>query len=278
MSLSSMAMTIPGFCDLLGFRTKRGALSFYDLSDLHLPNARRTDNRFNEQKIKKILSGKTCRRPGKCWRARNPRGLPTPRNPMLAGMSVVKRLPVARNPEFLPPAAPGPGGPHLPAGPEPRQYFVPGVPATEAFVPFQVPEHAHTPPRVQFELLAQGQQPFVYMPPGTVERPAITRALYELLASGYGMATPAAWEDLLAAVGQSAKLFVIDGYGERWEVRDVLFDYGGETGELILRHLGRRSREGDFVVDLQEAYGRMLPVVVYKPPRSRANAPRGSFY
>jgi hypothetical protein len=45
-------------------------------------------------------------------------------------------------------------------------------------------------------------------------------------------------------------------------VLEVVFHYGGESGDLRLRHIGRK---GERLVGIHEAYGRMAPIVAYKP-------------
>lgn len=121
------------------------------------------------------------------------------------------------------------------------------------------------PPRVSWDLmLSPKTQQFVYLPDGVQENTRITTTLGGLLTRS-GIASANAWEDLLAACGTRARLFVIDRWGERYEVREVLFDYGGETGRLVVRHVGARGRQGDLEIDIHKAVGYMLPVVVYKP-------------
>lgn len=139
--------------------------------------------------------------------------------------------------------------------------------------PLQTPAPAGltTPPRgLDFMALAHGEQPTIYLTEGAREKPEITRAMHHLATAHplAGVANPDAWEDLLAAAGRSATVYVVDRAGERWGVMEVLWDPGGETGQLRLRHLGPRSRGGQsLLVDLQEAFGYMIPVVVYKSPR-----------
>lgn len=149
----------------------------------------------------------------------------------------------------------------------------PLLPATaEAFLPMPAPKTMTTPPRgLVFSDLASGEAPLIYQPEGTYEKPAITEALQSMLTVGpvMGITNPNTWEDLLAAAGAgTADVFVVDRRGERYKVIDVLFDFGGETGELRLRHLGRRSRQGDLYVDLERAFGYMIPIVVYKSRQS----------
>lgn len=163
----------------------------------------------------------------------------------------------------------------------------PLLPASaEAFLPMPAPKTMTTPPRgLVFADLASGEAPLIYQPEGTYEKPAITQALQSMLTVGpvMGITNPNTWEDLLAAAGAgTADVFVVDRRGERYKVIDVLFDFGGESGELRLRHLGRRSRQGDLYVDLERAFGYMIPIVVYKsrqsfrknPPYFRVRSPR----
>lgn len=140
-----------------------------------------------------------------------------------------------------------------------------------AFPQEKLPKNEWRAPRVSFDLQLSGRAPFIYMPEGTYEHPPVTRALGKVL-TRRGMADPQAWEDLLAACGTRARVFLNDRRGERWELRGIDIDYGGETGKLIVRHLGPRSREGDIGIDLHRAYGHFLPVVVYKPGGGLAKA------
>lgn len=137
----------------------------------------------------------------------------------------------------------------------------------------KLPTHEWRPPRVSWDLMLSGRAPFVYLPEGVSERPKITEKLAALL-TRRGIADVNAWEDLHAACGTGARLWVVDRSGERWEVLGVDFDYGSETGRLRVRHLGPRSREGELLIDIHQAFGRMLPVVVYKPTRRNALDPR----
>jgi GNAT superfamily N-acetyltransferase len=130
------------------------------------------------------------------------------------------------------------------------------------------------PRRLSFQLLATGGAPLVYLPGRVVEKPQASRALGALLTRHPfegGLATPAAWEDLLAAVGIDGQVFVVDRGGDRWEVRGVQFDPGGFSGQLRVRHQGRKARRGDMLIDLQDAYGYMIPIVVYKDFRYERN-------
>lgn len=147
--------------------------------------------------------------------------------------------------------------PDLPQPVPPEQRYLP------ALRPEPLPRGEWRPPRATFELAASGRFPLAYMPEGTYEKPGLAAAHAQLLTPA-GLASPAAWYNLLAAAGHSANVFLIDRHGERWQLIDVLFDYGGETGQLKLRHVGARSREGDRLVDIRMAYGHAIPVVVYK--------------
>ena len=104
-----------------------------------------------------------------------------------------------------------------------------------------------------------------------VAKPNVARDMTKLMTRS-GLANPQHWYDLFASCGVSASLYVMDGHGERYKVLDVEIDPGGETGELVLQHLGRRSRHGSMRVDIQDGYGKMLPFVVYKQQNFRRNA------
>lgn len=147
--------------------------------------------------------------------------------------------------------------PDLPQHIPPEQRFLP------ALRPEPLPRGEWKPPQSTFELAASGRLPLVYMPEGTYEKPGLVTAHARLLTPA-GLASPTAWYDLLAAAGHSANVFLIDRYGERWRLIDVLLDYGHETGQLQLRHVGARSRGGDRYVDVSAAYGHAIPIVVYK--------------
>jgi hypothetical protein len=142
------------------------------------------------------------------------------------------------------------------------------------FLPARIQARGEPPRRHSFELMAQGEAPLVYIPHGaiTTRLPEITSALGAILSrhpEEGGLATPDAWENLAAAVGVSAaKLYVVDRNGERWRVLRVNWDPGGYTGEIEVQHQGRHSRGGrTHWLDLQQFYGQMLPVVIFKGRR-----------
>jgi hypothetical protein len=95
-------------------------------------------------------------------------------------------------------------------------------------------------------------------------KPRVVESLAKLI-TVHGLADINAWYDLDAFLGNSADLYVMDRYGERYKVVDVLHDPGGETGELVLMHLGRKSRGGKrLYIDIWDAYKKMIPFVVYR--------------
>lgn len=123
------------------------------------------------------------------------------------------------------------------------------------------------PPRTHFDLIARGKAPLVYLPEGRALREDVAKAL-EAMLTGRAIADPNAWERLyLMAKRADADLFVVDRQGERWHVRDVLIDFGGETGQLALIHVGARSRSGEKLVDVMKGFGFMVPVVVFRAPK-----------
>jgi len=137
-----------------------------------------------------------------------------------------------------------------------------------------LPAHEWKPPRISFELLLSGKSSFIYVPERVDQTPSFAEKHAKILTSlknlltKRGIADVHKWYDLLVnANAASAKLYVIDTNSERWEVIDVIFDYGQETGQLIVRHLGPRSREGEILIDIHRAYSFMLPMVVYSPLR-----------
>jgi hypothetical protein len=121
--------------------------------------------------------------------------------------------------------------------------------------------------------MAAGRAPLVFLPAGhsPTSLALVTDRLGAMLgrpARDGGLADPNAWENLLAAVGTDAKVYAVDRNGERWEVLRVNWDPGGFTGEINVRHQGRHSRGGrTHWLDLEQFYGQMLPVVVYKGRR-----------
>ena len=154
---------------------------------------------------------------------------------------------------------------------DPRQQLLfPRRPNPEPAKHLPAPVHAALPRRSSFELLVTGRAPLVYLPDGVDEVPQARAAMLSLLTKPPlegGLATPDAWEDLLATLGRRARVFVVTRDGERWEVLDVEFDPGGYTGQLRVRHQGRLARAGERLVDLQDAYGYMIPIVEYRPVR-----------
>lgn len=132
------------------------------------------------------------------------------------------------------------------------------------------PTASGVPPRATRDVISSGKVPLIYMPPSAYERPTITNALRRMYEDPRRMASPDAWEDLLATAGTVANVYVFDRHGERYRVEHVRFYPGGESGELEIVHIGRRGR---LRVDLHDAFGYMLPVVAYKP--TRLNPPSG---
>jgi hypothetical protein len=273
-----MLKEILAFTDVQGFRAT-GELEFDVLRDKLIPEARAGhlpwsepsagETRYVLGKLEKLLKRvKHKRKPrSRAWkykRACNPPTVFAPekragviRDPLISGFSMRT---AKRNPE----------GEHLPDLPPPAGPFLPApLPTTREG------QHQAPPENVSFELLATGQAPLVYAPPGVQVKPQVYRALHGLLAPGAGkpqLQSAARWEDLHAALGApwGDKLFVVDLNNERWEVVKVHWDYMSDTGELELRHLGAKSRGGrTHFADLSAAYGRMIPVVALKPLRRR---------
>ena len=120
-------------------------------------------------------------------------------------------------------------------------------------------------PRATFELMLSGRFPLIRIPEGKawILKPKIVQNFLQLMTQT-NLLDPQKWYDLLASCSLSANLYVMDRYGERYKVIDVEIDPGGETGVLVLQHLGRRNRQGYFKVDIQDGYGNMLPFIVYK--------------
>jgi hypothetical protein len=143
----------------------------------------------------------------------------------------------------------------------------------EKFLPARLQTPGLPPRRHSFELMASGQAPLIFLPAGhsPTSLALATDRLGSMLArpaQDGGLADPDAWENLLAAVGGDAKVYAVDRNGERWEVLRVNWDPGGYTGEINVRHQGRHSRGGrTHWLDLEQFYGQMLPVVVYKGRR-----------
>jgi hypothetical protein len=148
-------------------------------------------------------------------------------------------------------------------------------PDDEPMLPARIPVAKGRPPRrTSFALMAQGQAPLIYLPAGvtkaTRERTlakvgAALERMLMLPPDEGGLTTPDSWEDLLSLTSAgSATLFAVDRNGERWKVMRVHADPGGWTGEIELLHQGRMGRYGPRWVDLEAAYGRLLPMVVYK--------------
>lgn len=140
------------------------------------------------------------------------------------------------------------------------------------FLPAPVPQATGLPPRVSWPLLVSGKAPLVYMGLGSYERPAVTTALSALLRNLHHVQ---AWENLLVSAGTVADVYIYDRHAERYRLLDVLVDPGEETGQLVLRHMGKKARQGDIQIDIHETYGFVFPVVVYKSTRIAGNPRRG---
>jgi hypothetical protein len=149
----------------------------------------------------------------------------------------------------------------------PKDSLLPALPtATE------IPAGENMIPHADLQLMASGRFPLIRVPAGHmwVVKPKVSSDMTQLMTRS-GLSDPQRWYDLFASCSLSADLYVMDRHGERYKVIDVLVDPGGETGELVLQHLGRRSRQGNMRVDIQDGYGKMLPFVVYKHQHFRRN-------
>ena|GEM_PF-2544653 len=138
------------------------------------------------------------------------------------------------------------------------------IPST-ALAPRRVPASKQVPGRAEAEAVLQGKGSLVLLPKGAVERPEVTAALGQLLGQ---LRSVDAWERLFLEVGSRAGLYVVTRQGEFYRVRDVIVDPGGESGVLRVTGLGRASRRGPMEVDVEEAYGYMVPYVAYRSPRT----------
>lgn len=117
---------------------------------------------------------------------------------------------------------------------------------------------------LKFNLLREGRHPFIIAAEDREESPEITSALFDLFAN---FNDADYWEKLfIQTSSRNAELFVIDRRNERYRVKEVEIDVGGETGVLVLQHLGKRGRGGKLIrIDIEEGANHMMPVVVYKP-------------
>jgi hypothetical protein len=136
----------------------------------------------------------------------------------------------------------------------------------------ELPSQGGHPPRATWDVLTTGKAPLVYMPESAYEKPAITTALRRMYENPRLMVSYDAWDDLLAAAGTTATVYVFDRHGERYKVVRLDPYHGYESGQLVLHHVGRR---GEMRVDLADAFGFMLPVVAYKPTRVNPPNPGG---
>jgi len=121
-------------------------------------------------------------------------------------------------------------------------------------------------PRATFDVMRSGRFPLIRIPVGQswILKSRVVDALARLMTRA-GLQNPQRWYDLFAACGMDASLYVMDQHTERYKVIDVEIDAGGETGELILQHLGRRSRNNQVMrVDILDGYGKMIPFVAYR--------------
>jgi len=148
----------------------------------------------------------------------------------------------------------------------PSGSLVPSCPLVE-----EIPDNQPMVPRATFELMLSGNFPLIRVPKGESWRvkPDLIKRMSSLMTK-QGIADANRWYDLLASCGTGATIYVMDSHGERYRVVDVNIDLGGETGELVLQHLGRRSRGGAVMrIDIWDAYGKMIPFVVYKGSLTR---------
>lgn len=120
------------------------------------------------------------------------------------------------------------------------------------------------PPRISWDLLTTGKANLIYMGEGSYERQALTNAYFNLLKNLHNIQ---AWEDAFISAGTVADIYVHDRHGERYRLMGVEVDPGDETGILVLRHLGKRARQGDIRIDVHETYGYLFPTIVYRPTR-----------
>ena len=145
--------------------------------------------------------------------------------------------------------------------PVPEGSYLPSLPPVG-----EIPQGQPLIPRASLDVMISGKFPLIRVREGQLwkVKPRVVEALAKLI-TVEGLANINAWYDLDAFAGNSADLYVMDSHGERYKVEDVLHDYGGETGQLVLRHLGRRSRGGKLLyIDIWDAYKKMVPFIVYR--------------
>jgi hypothetical protein len=113
-------------------------------------------------------------------------------------------------------------------------------------------------------LLTSGKANLIYMGEGSYERQALTNAYFNLLKNLHHIQ---AWEDAFIAAGTVADIYAHDRHGERYRLMGVEVDPGDETGVLVLRHLGKKARQGDIRIDVHETFGYLFPTIVYRATR-----------
>jgi hypothetical protein len=121
---------------------------------------------------------------------------------------------------------------------------------------------------ISFNLLAKGQHPFIVLAERRNLDPEVEEAFMDLMAN---LNVASCWERLFIRIRiRSADLYVIDRNNNRYLVKDVILDWGSSSsGVLKLQPLGKKGRKQTRMdMDVAEAYGFMLPVIVYKPYRS----------
>lgn len=184
-------------------------------------------------------------------------------------------FPLQPRKSFFPAQLPGP---QIPKG----EYLISSASPTEALVPYFPPERIDVLPKsaADFELLLAGNLPLIIADPSNQPKPELVETFFELM---HSLGSAQSWMRLYERAGlirggkgvNNTDLYVVDRHGQRYLVLDVELDWGGETGYLSLRPVGKKGRGGKVInIDIEDAYGYMVPVLLMRKPFGRRKNPR----
>lgn len=171
-----------------------------------------------------------------------------------------------------------PRGTLIPQGSYLRQDSSP----SEAIIPYSPTSRVDLLPAsaANFEMLMGGSMPLIIADPTNQPKPELVESFFMLMTN---LGSAQSWRDLYEKAGMlhggkginNTDLYVIDRHNRRYLVLDVELDWGGETGYLSLRPVGRGSRGGRTIsVDIEEAYSYMIPVLLMRKRPGRLRNPR----
>jgi hypothetical protein len=161
-----------------------------------------------------------------------------------------------------------PQEPPIPKG----EYLLPEACPSEAIVPYTPSGIINILPQsaANFELLLTGELPLIIADPTNPPKAELVEAFFDLM---HNLGSVHSWDRFYQMAGlvkggkglNRTDIYIVDRHGRRYLLLDVESDWGGETGYLSLRPLGKAGRGGRTInIDIEEAYGYMVPVLLMR--------------